>query len=240
MIRIYLAALLLLIYSYASAQNNPEKLYAEKYGEMAVAEMRKTGIPASITLAQAIMECGAGKSKLARMANNHFGVKAGKSWEGERQGNFRKYESVEAAYQDRSNFLTSRKNYAFLFKLNQCDYKAWAKGLQRSGYAASKRYASDLIKCIQRNKLYTWDAEVCDSLQQIIPDSTTTIVTASIVNEPDNQPVVSEFNPVYHKVKKGESLSTVAKKYKTTVSKLKSLNSLHTAIIKPGQRLRVK
>ncbi|POY35610.1 N-acetylmuramidase [Solitalea longa] len=238
--KFYLATLLLFINFYVSAQNNPEKLYAEKYGEMAVSEMKKTGIPASITLAQAIMECGAGKSKLAKQANNHFGVKAGRSWQGERFGNFRKYESVEAAYLDRSNFLTGRKNYASLFKLDPCDYKGWAKGLQRSGYAASKRYASDLIKCIQRNQLYNWDGEICKEQPVILVSDSLSAITASIVDEPENQPVVSEIKPVYHKVKKGESLSTVAKKYKTTVSKLKSLNSLHSVKIKPGQRLRVK
>src|SRR5262245_3590121 len=93
------------------AQDPAARKYAEKYGEMAVAEMRKFGIPASITLAQAIIESGAGKARLARHANNHFGVKAGNTWNGERLGKYRKYESVEDAYDDRSYFLTKRKQY---------------------------------------------------------------------------------------------------------------------------------
>src|SRR2546428_1567498 len=150
-IKLILLFLLTLSSSFSHAQTKAAKDYATKYGELAIGEMKRTGIPASITLAQGIIESGGGITQLARSANNHFGVKAGKNWDGKRYGNFRKYDSVQEAYDDRSDFLINRKQYAFLFKLDKCDYKAWAHGLQRSGYARSKKYASDLIRCINTN-----------------------------------------------------------------------------------------
>ena len=139
--------------------------YVIKYQQLAITEMQLTGIPASITLAQALHESANGTSQLAIKANNHFGVRCSSNWNGKRfhrNGNkrnycFRKYNTVEEAYKDRSSFLSKNKKYAFLFKYSQQDYIHWAKGLQSAGYASSKTYAKQLIKTIERYNLAQYD-----------------------------------------------------------------------------------
>ncbi len=138
--------------------------YIEKYNELAVQEMTRTGIPASITLAQGILESGSGNSSLAVKANNHFGIKC-HDWKGpsvrhdddKKNECFRKYKSAERSYKDHSDFLTGRSRYAFLFELKPDDYKGWAKGLKKAGYATSPTYAKALIKVIEDNELYAYD-----------------------------------------------------------------------------------
>ena len=150
---------------YGQARLDAANKYIIKYQQLAITEMQLTGIPASITLAQALHESANGTSQLAMKANNHFGVRCSSNWNGKRfhrNGNkknycFRKYNTVEEAYQDRSSFLSKNKKYAFLFKYNQQDYVHWAKGLQRAGYASSKTYAKQLIKTIERYNLAQYD-----------------------------------------------------------------------------------
>ena len=150
---------------YGQARLDAANKYIIKYQQLAITEMQLTGIPASITLAQALHESANGTSQLAVKANNHFGVRCSSNWNGKRfhrNGNkknycFRKYNTVEEAYQDRSSFLSKNKKYAFLFKYNQQDYAHWAKGLQRAGYASSKTYAKQLIKTIERYNLAQYD-----------------------------------------------------------------------------------
>jgi len=147
-----------------NAQNKTEK-YIQKYSGNAVAEMEKYGIPASITLAQAILESGNGESRLAIDGKNHFGIKCHSNWNGEtiiedddEQGEcFRKYSKVVDCYRDHSLFLTQRGRYSFLFEYKKTDYKKWAKGLKLAGYATNPKYPSLLIDLIQRYKLYTYD-----------------------------------------------------------------------------------
>ncbi|NCE72319.1 LysM peptidoglycan-binding domain-containing protein [Odoribacter sp. Z80] len=130
--------------------------------------MERTGIPASITLAQGILESGCGKSELAVNANNHFGIKCHNGWEGgtyfmdddEKGECFRKYKNPEQSWIDHSEFLTSRPRYAGLFNLPATDYKAWAKGLKAAGYATNPRYAEMLIKIIEEEELYKYDHTV--------------------------------------------------------------------------------
>jgi len=139
--------------------------YIKKYNAFAVREMYQYGIPASITLAQGILESGSGKSTLATEANNHFGIKCHVHWDGpsvyhdddEKQECFRKYNSVDASFRDHSVFLVERSRYDFLFKLRKNDYKGWAKGLQKAGYATSKTYAKKLISLIDRYNLTKYD-----------------------------------------------------------------------------------
>jgi LysM repeat protein len=141
------------------------ELYIERYSEFAVDQMEKYGVPASITLAQGLLESGAGQSTLAKKANNHFGIKVGSNWKGayvkhdddKRNEKFRKYKSVKHSYEDHSLFLTQGQRYAFLFDLNQTDYKGWAKGLKKAGYATNPRYAEQLIDLIERYHLYRFD-----------------------------------------------------------------------------------
>ncbi len=148
------------------AQNsNPREDYIEEYKIIAVEKMLEHGIPASITLAQGILESGAGQSNLAKDANNHFGIKCHKGWEGgtyimdddKRNECFRKYSSAQASFEDHSLFLTTRNRYAFLFEYNVTDYKKWAHGLKKAGYATNPRYAHLLIKVIEDNELYQYD-----------------------------------------------------------------------------------
>ncbi|MCB0820586.1 MAG: glucosaminidase domain-containing protein [Bacteroidetes bacterium] len=142
--------------------------YIEMYKENAMTEMRKHGIPASITLAQGILESSSGNSDLATEARNHFGIKCKKEWTGpafykdddEKNECFRKYESVLASYEDHSLFLKNSQRYASLFLLSQDDYKGWAHGLKKAGYATNPRYAELLIKTVEENTLFKYDTEV--------------------------------------------------------------------------------
>lgn len=140
--------------------------YVLTYYPIAVEQMHKHNIPASITLAQGLLESGAGRSKLSRTSNNHFGIKADKSWGGKRTSSmdngkmcyFRKYESVRDSYEDHSKFLVNRRRYSFLFDLNKRDYKGWAKGLKKAGYAEDPAYPTKLISLIERYELYQYDS----------------------------------------------------------------------------------
>src|SRR5580765_6020531 len=131
--------------------------YISRYKDLAISEMKRTGVPAAITLAQGIHETDAGTSDLVRKSNNHFGIKCKENWNGptvshddDARGEcFRKYEAAEQSYRDHSDFLKTRSNYASLFKLDPTDYEAWANGLKKAGYATNPKYAQILIKIIQ-------------------------------------------------------------------------------------------
>jgi hypothetical protein len=151
----------------ANAQQNTEVLdYINKYQEIAVSEMIRTGVPASITLAQGILESGVGKSNLALKSNNHFGIKCKEEWTGDKTYHdddkrgecFRVYKTVEDSYQDHSDFLKSRPYYTSLFSLNPEDYKSWAYGLKKAGYATERNYAEQLIGLIERYNLQTYSS----------------------------------------------------------------------------------
>lgn len=150
----------------ASKATNDSERYLLTYYPMAVEQMHKHGIPASITLAQALLEGGAGRSELVREANNHFGVKADKRWNGKsyakwdngRMCDFRVYGSARESYEDHSKFLTGNSRYEFLFKLRKNDYKGWAKGLKKAGYAEDKEYPQKLIGLIERYNLQKYDS----------------------------------------------------------------------------------
>lgn len=139
--------------------------YIAKYSATAIANMKKYGIPASITLAQALLESGAGNSDLAMNANNHFGIKCHKGWEGEtylkdddaKNECFRKYKDPAESFKDHAEFLSTRSRYADLFKLDPTDYKGWAHGLKSAGYATNPAYAERLINLIERYDLTRFD-----------------------------------------------------------------------------------
>jgi LysM repeat protein len=140
-------------------------LYFETYKDIAIHEMQRSGVPASITLAQGALESADGNSRLARNSNNHFGIKCHNDWNGKkvfhdddaRNECFRKYPSVEDSYRDHSDYLKSKTRYAFLFELNITDYKGWARGLKRAGYATSSTYAEALIRIIEEYNLNLYD-----------------------------------------------------------------------------------
>ncbi len=141
--------------------------YIDKYKDVAIRKMKEYKIPASITLAQAILESGSGNSKLARKANNHFGIKCHKDWNGKRfymdddvkHECFRKYKKPSESFRDHSLFLTQRGRYSFLFKYNITDYKKWAYGLKKAGYATNPKYPKLLIGLIERYHLDRYDKE---------------------------------------------------------------------------------
>lgn len=151
-------------YSLASEQDNRME-YVENYSSYAIQNMRMYRVPASITLAQGILESGSGNSELARKSNNHFGIKCGSHWTGGKTYHdddaknecFRTYKSVLDSYNDHSKFLTTNNRYINLFTLQIDDYKSWAKGLSKAGYATNPNYASRLINIIEDLKLYSFD-----------------------------------------------------------------------------------
>ena len=214
--------------------------YIRKYAPLAVLEMHTYKIPASITLAQGILESGNGRSTLARKSNNHFGIKCHRGWKGGRvyhdddaKGEcFRKYVYVQTSYKDHSKFLSTRKRYAFLFKLGRKDYKGWAKGLKKAGYATDRKYPKKLIKIIQEYQLYRFDnikkrdLKKWKSYKEDIPE------------KKKEKPKYKL--PKYYKVKKGDTLYSISKKFNISVQKLKEINGLTSNNISIGQRLLVK
>lgn len=161
---IALCALLGLV-GLVAADDTPQERYIKKYSQMAVQEMIRSGVPASITLAQGMLESGNGLSKLATKGNNHFGIKCHKGWEGKTMRVdddapnecFRVYASVADSYKDHSDFLRYRDRYKFLFDLERTDYKGWAYGLKKAGYATDPGYPTKLIKYIEDYELYRFD-----------------------------------------------------------------------------------
>jgi LysM repeat protein len=142
--------------------------YISKYQMLAIEEMNRSGIPASITMAQACLESGDGNSELARKSNNHFGIKCKSNWKGKKVYHdddhknecFRKYKTVEESFIDHSNFLMKNTRYGFLFDLDPTDYMSWARGLKKAGYATASHYDKTLIKIIEDFKLYRLDYKI--------------------------------------------------------------------------------
>lgn len=151
--------------------------YISQYKHVAIAEMRESGIPASIKMAQAILESGFGNSELAVHANNHFGIKC-HGWPGasyfytddEPDECFRKYADPIYSFFDHTEFLITRPRYAFLFDYEPDDYKSWAKGLRRAGYATNPEYANLLIRLIEQHNLYRFDQKALDSDYMLADD----------------------------------------------------------------------
>jgi len=162
LITIFLSIILLFVGTFSQAQTTDEVLaYIAKYRDIAIAEMQRTGVPASITLAQGIHETGAGTSDLVISSNNHFGIKCKSDWTGatvfhddDARGEcFRKYDDPSDSYKDHSDFLKNRPNYSSLFKLDELDYKSWSYGLKKAGYATNPKYPQILINLIEKYDL---------------------------------------------------------------------------------------
>jgi hypothetical protein len=182
---------------FCQEQLNPDyKSYIDKYKSVAVKEMKEYHIPASITLAQGIIESNCGKSPLAIDANNHFGVKCHKDWNGdtylfdddEKQECFRKYASAEDSYRDHSLFLVNKQRYAALFSLDLSDYTGWAMGLKQAGYATNPDYPRLLIQMIELNKLYEFD----DTTRII--EATPVVASQIVQNDLDDDSQISNIN----------------------------------------------
>ncbi|MFP4846934.1 glucosaminidase domain-containing protein [Winogradskyella sp. PE311] len=200
--------------------------YILTYASIAKDEMRKSKIPASITLAQGILESGSGRGRLAVKANNHFGIKC-HGWKGAKiyhdddaaQECFRKYKIAQSSYEDHSDFLTGRKRYAKLFKLKSSDYKGWARGLKAAGYATDRKYPQKLISLIERYKLYEYDEEV-------LGNSNTELVRVN-------------SGVVRYTIEKGDTLYALAKRYGTSVERIKDLNNMTSNDLVIGEEIMI-
>lgn len=208
--------------------------YIEKYKNAAKDNMISTGIPASITLSQAILESGAGTGPLSIQANNHFGIKCHKEWTGPSIRHtddaenecFRKYDDPIQSFKDHSFFLTSRPRYSKLFQFKKDDYKSWAYGLKSAGYATDPKYPSKLIGLIERYDLSKYDYEVLGiEYKTPVPE-----IEAS--NDMESE--------AKYTVKKGDSLYSLSKKFNITVEELKQKNNLNDTTISLGQTIIIK
>jgi flagellum-specific peptidoglycan hydrolase FlgJ len=217
--------------------------YIDRFKAIAIQEMNLYGIPASITLAQGLFESGSGNGELARVANNHFGIKCTPTWDGKTYYKdddnpndcFRVYDKAEDSFRDHSLFLKKRKNYASLFVLDPTDYKGWAKGLKKAGYATNPNYPSLLINIIQKYNLDQYDNP--QSANRNKPD--TVFVKKdpdSVTTQPDTTPANTPDNKTYT-VQQGDTLYNISKRFGLTVDDLKTLNNLAGNNIKIGQKL---
>lgn len=203
--------------------------YIETFAETAQLEMMGYGIPASITLAQGLLESGSGKGELAMKTNNHFGIKCHKGWQGdydfhdddEKGECFRKYNHPMYSFRDHSEFLTTRSRYAFLFDLKHTDYKGWAKGLRKAGYATDPKYPQKLIYLIEKYGLHKYDIQVKNKGY-------------------NRNTLVATESEETHTVEKGDTLYSLSKKYYMSVNELMQLNDLQSSDLSIGQRLKVK
>lgn len=236
--RVLLSCLMVLLFvGFLKGQkrNSPED-YVRMYAQMAMDEMRKSGVPASITLSQGMLESEYGNSYLARNASNHFGIKCHNDWKGEREYRdddrkgecFRKYQSVMESFDDHSNFLRNKNRYQSLFELEPTDYKGWAHGLKKAGYATDPGYAKRLIEIIEKYNLQQFDKgikieEWKYAGKQEKPSG----------KDPDTMSVnpfkadVMENNRIHYViVKEGETLASLTKKHELMPWQLPKYNDL--------------
>ncbi|MCS4238837.1 flagellum-specific peptidoglycan hydrolase FlgJ [Myroides gitamensis] len=218
--------------------------YILQYKDIAKDNMSSYGIPASITLAQGVLESGSGQGTLSRNANNHFGIKCHKEWDGPSVRHtddapdecFRKYDAPEESYRDHSQFLVSRSRYNDLFLLEKDDYEGWAHGLKKAGYATDPKYANKLISLIERYTLDQYDREVLGLTsprpKKEIEKKAETKVETKVKAE-------TKAGAKTHVVQKGDTLYSISKKYNTTVAKLQKTNKLDGTNLSIGQRLKL-
>ena len=254
------ALLFLLSTSVLAGQQSQQVLdYIDQYKEIAVREMIEYRIPASITMAQGILESGAGKSELALKSNNHFGIKCHTDWKGEKvyydddakDECFRKYEHVEESYRDHSTFLVNKTRYAALFELEITDYKGWAKGLKAAGYATNPKYADLLINLIETYQLQELDKMTLADIKKQDKKDNKKEEDAVVKNETpktDKQPKKVSWGGYneevyYHNriptvtVAKGDSPEDLAKKHHIKVQLLNDYNDIKKGdALQPGTK----
>ncbi|WP_394775574.1 glucosaminidase domain-containing protein [Flavobacterium sp.] len=214
--------------------------YVLQFKDIAMGNMTKYGIPASIILAQGILESGAGRGDLAIEANNHFGIKCHNDWLGESvrhdddsaQECFRKYPLASESYRDHALFLVGKKRYATLFTYEKDDYKSWAKGLRAAGYATDPNYPDKLISYIERYNLHQYDCQVTGRNYKPFEKST------PAKSSPNSN--ANSNDPNLYEVQQGDTLYSISKKFNVLVDDLKQKNNLSDNAISIGQRLKVK
>lgn len=205
------------------------KEYVEVFKEIAQYEMKAFGIPASITLAQGILESASGMGALTKKTNNHFGIKCHENWEGDVDFHdddavgecFRKYNHPMFSYRDHSIFLASRARYQFLFNYERNDYRRWAHGLKRAGYATDHKYPQKLIDLIERYQLDKYDHEVISEGFEPVRE-------------------LKNYEVFTHVVQKGDTLYGLSMKYTISIEEIKKLNQLPTDQLAIGQTLNLR
>ncbi len=227
------------------------KEYIDKYKEIAIKDMKTYKIPASITLAQGILESGSGNSILARKANNHFGIKCHNGWTGPtihvaddtKHDCFRKYRSPEASYRDHSKFLRKGQRYAFLFKYPITDYRSWAYGLKKAGYATNPRYPQLLIHYIEKYHLYKYDREGLKhhkkkkkkSMRYATPQ---VALFKQVRSSMYGRPVLENNKRRVIVVKKGDTYNKIAAEFEMSTGRLLRYNDLKASkTLYPGELL---
>ena len=233
----------------ATAQRVSIEAYIVQFKDIAINEMKRSGVPASITLAQGILESENGNSDLVKKSNNHFGIKCKSNWSGESVTHdddangecFRAYNNADESYRDHSDFLKNNQRYGSLFSLNPEDYQGWAKGLKKAGYATNPRYPDLLIKYVEQynlqqyslaalNKLPDMDmaksGDVKDDVPVAAAAENSILVNDNVVLAAEPDKIISINNSKCVFVKKGTSLLAVANKYNINLNKLMEFNDL--------------
>ena len=228
---IYFLTIFVCLSLQAQTRNKQYEDYIKQYRDLAVDEMKKYHIPASITLAQGLLESGAGQSTLARKSNNHFGIKCGSDWQGKtvrhnddaRGECFRAYKHPKQSYEDHSKFLAGRPRYASLFKLKITDYKGWARGLKKAGYATDPRYAQRLIDIIELYDLDKYDKKGGLKWMKENPNP--------------HQPYIAN-GLLYIVVRAGDTWKSISKEFDISQKKLRKYNDLYKGYeLQPGDIL---
>ncbi len=218
--------------------------YIERFKAIAVQEMNLYGIPASITLAQGLFESGRGNGELARVANNHFGIKCNSEWQGKgyykdddnHNDCFRVYDRPEDSFRDHSEFL-KRPRYARLFTLDKNDYTGWANGLKAAGYATNPNYPQLLINVIKKYNLDQYDRPETDAQKEKREDRVLTQINDNALVAAKDSLVQSVAALKFYTVTSGDTLYSISKRFGLTVDELKNLNSLTDNNIRLGQKL---
>jgi hypothetical protein len=226
------------------AQKEKAEAYVNRYKEVAITEMLRSGVPASITLAQGILESQYGESDLVKSSNNHFGIKCKTEWTGpkvyhdddEKGECFRVYATAEDSYKDHSDFLKTRPHYAFLFQLDPTDFEGWAKGLKKAGYATSPIYPQSLLKVISDYNLqqYTLLALARQKSNGTVPENSTIQAgpKPGIQEEKENKPEVKEVAAQEKESKQTEAPVTPVAKVKQTARYPQGVFTInHTKVI---------
>jgi hypothetical protein len=218
--------------------------YIERFKAIAIQEMNLYGIPASITLAQGLFESGSGNGELARVANNHFGIKCTSEWKGKgyykdddnRNDCFRVYDRPEDSFRDHSEFL-KRPRYSKLFQLDKNDYEGWANGLKAAGYATNPNYPQLLINVIKKYNLDQYDRPETEAQKIKREDRVLTQIEDNSITAARDSLIQSVNSIKYYTVVTGDTLYSISKRFGLTVDTLKGLNNLTDNHIKIGQKL---
>jgi len=224
-----LLSVLCCLFSWGQRTNQAYWTYIDKYKDWAIEQMNQYGIPASITLAQGLLESNAGRSRLATEANNHFGIKVGGSWNGpyiiqaddRPNDRFRKYRSARESFIDHSKFL-QQKRYQGLFRLSKTDYKGWARGLKAAGYATSPTYAEALIRVVEMYSLNQFDTGKFHSSKKEVISS-----TVETADDFFDRHIIYKANKNYFLiVEVGDNMATISQKTGLSLRKLYNYNDL--------------